>query len=272
MEAAIDELSTTVIIPAYNSERTIIRALESVRNQTESKHILEILVINDGSTDSTEQLVNEYNNKHPECQIRLITKENGGVSKARNTGLKEAKGNWIALLDSDDEWYSEKLHKQFEIIKSHPEVDFLGANHLDHDIKILGRRIDQLYKPSVKELCIKMFPQTSTTIFRKKIFDEIGGYDENRQYCEDGQFFFRICERYNYYYMPEQLITFDSGRRGFGVSGLSANLKGMQDGQRKNNRELFDRKAITFPFYVFISAFSELKYIRRIIICKMEKK
>ena len=81
-----------------------------------------------------------------------------------------------------------------------------------------------------------------------------------------------ICENYNYYYSPDQVISFDGGRRGFGISGLSGNLKEMQKGGLQNFRELYERNSISFVFYVCIVAFSQLKYLRRIFICKMEKK
>lgn len=272
MGEEIIDYSTSVIVPAYNSERTIIRALESVRNQSAKKNILEVFVINDGSTDNTKKIVEQYQEKYRDFPVKLINKKNGGVSAARNVGLKAANGNWIALLDSDDEWYLNKLQIQFDVIKAHKDVDFIGGNHTNQVIKILGKSINVLYKPSVKELCIKMFPQTSTAIFKRKIYDEIGGYDEKRRYCEDGQFFLKICEKYNYYYMPEQLIIFDGGRRGFGVSGLSYNLKGMQDGFMKNLNELRKRKSISLLFYIWISVFSQLKYLRRILICMLEKR
>lgn len=266
------DYSISVIIPAYNSERTIVKALQSVANQTVIKLIKEVIVINDGSTDTTGKLVDSYiKNSNLPFPIVCINKENGGVSTARNMGMKNAKGEWLALLDSDDEWYPNKLEEQFKVIQNHPEIDFLGTNHTDTVLKILGKKITKLYSPSLKEICIKMFPQTSTAVFKRSIFNEIGGYDEERKYCEDGQYFFKICEKYNYYYMPEQLVVFDRGRRGFGISGLSGNIKAMQDGMRKNLKELHDRKSIGTIFYFLILIYSELKYIRRKIICKMEK-
>lgn len=272
MGKKIMDFSVSVIIPAYNSERTIIRALESVRNQSLVESILEVIVVNDGSTDNTKYFVEQYRDKHKYFPVKIINKKNGGVSTARNLGLNEAKGYWIALLDSDDEWCQNKLQMQFDIIKNRKDIDFIGGNHTDQVVKIFWKPICKLYKPSIKELCIKMFPQTSTVLFKKEIYSEIGGYDETRKYCEDGQFFLKICERYNYYYMPEQLIIFDGGRRGFGVSGLSCDLRGMQDGFMKNLKELRERKSISLFFYIWVSVFSQLKYFRRIMICKLEKR
>ncbi len=267
----MNDFEVSVIIPVYNSERTIIRAINSVVNQTKSELIKEIIIVNDGSTDRTEEKIIEYSKSEIDIPLKIINKKNGGVSSARNKGLENAKGNWIALLDSDDEWKKDKLEIQYRVIKENPQIDFLGGNHQSQDIRILWKKIRTLYKATIKDLCIKMFPQTSTVIFRKKIYDEIGGYDEKRKYCEDAQYFMKICCRYNYYYLPKQLVVYDNGRRGFGVSGLSGNIRKMQEGYRLNLKELFEKKRISLGFYFMVSIFAELKYFRRIIIVKVEK-
>ncbi|MGQ7330379.1 glycosyltransferase family 2 protein [Streptococcus suis] len=262
----IEKASISVIIPAYNAENVIARALDSVRLQTRIDYIKEIIVVNDGSKDMTASEVELYTNKYPELKIRLINQENAGVSRARNIGMQNATGTWIALLDSDDEWFDNKIERQIDEILQNGNIDFIGGNHTPCPISILGRKIDSLHKASVKEICIKMFPQTSTVLFKKSIFDEIGGYDESRHYAEDGQYFFKICDAYGYYYLPEQNVHYDRGKRGFGVSGLSGNIKGMQEGNRLNFKELLDQRKISFLFYIAITIFNELKYLRRIIL------
>lgn len=265
------DFSLSVVIPAYNASRSIERTLDSIRCQTYISFIKEIIVINDGSTDNTSELVENYGNKYPGLPIILINKSNGGVSSARNEGMKMAKGSWIGLCDSDDEWVDTKVQQQYEILSTHGEIDFLGGNHTHYPVKILGRTINELHRGNVKELCIKMYPQTSAAIFKKKIFEDIGGYDESRRYAEDGQFFMKICERYKYYYHPDKVVEFDGGKRGFGGSGLSGNLKAMQDGVRMNLRELLNRKSISLGFYLFVRMFIEIKYIRRIVLTKSNK-
>ena len=269
MGKGITTSSVSIIIPAYNASRTIIRTLDSLKNQTRFDLIKEILIINDGSTDDTVALIEDYKKQNKNMPIMVINKQNGGVSSARNMGLKFASGDWIGLCDSDDEWLPKKLEIQSDIIKKNPSIDFLGGNHTDVDLKILGKKITSLHKASVKELCIKMYPQTSAALFKKEIVDTIGGYDESRRYCEDGQFFMKICDRYNYYYHPDKVVEFDGGKRGFGGSGLSGNLHGMQDGLRKNILELKQQKKISTGFYVLIKFFIELKYIRRCVLCKV---
>ena len=255
----------SVVIPMYNSQETIIKTLDSVRNQTAADQIIETIIVNDGSTDKSLETVQKYIEDHKDMPILLINQSNGGVSSARNAGMTAAKGDWIALLDSDDTWLPNKTEQQIGILKNHPEIDFLGGDIDDKGLKILTRRIEGLYKANVKDICIKMFPQTSVAIFKKIIFDTIGGYDVTQSYAEDGNYFLKICSRYNYYHYPAQMISYGDGKPAFGYSGLSANLKKMYEGNVKNFKELKRNSIISLPFYLFLRIFAYVKYIRRII-------
>ena len=101
----------SVIIPSFNRSQVLKRALFSVKQQTTSKE-LEIIVVDDGSTDDTKLMLQT---EFP--AVTYIFQENKGVSAARNVGLHSAKGQWIALLDSDDEWLPNKLTAQFELLE-----------------------------------------------------------------------------------------------------------------------------------------------------------
>lgn len=258
----------SVVIPMYNSQDTIVSALESIRTQTAADLIYEVIVINDGSTDNSAALVEEYRRENPDLNICLINKENGGVSSARNVGLKAAKGNWIALLDSDDTWVPKKTEIQIRMIDQNGDIDFLGGDIHDKGQRILFRKINGLYKANIKDICLENFPQTSAAIFRKKIYDEIGGYDEVQKYAEDGNYFLKICANYNYYHLPVKMVQYGGGKPGFGFSGLSANLKGMYEGNVKNIMELKKMELITPGYYSFLRIFFWIKYIRRIILTK----
>ncbi|AZO93481.1 glycosyltransferase family A protein [Halocella sp. SP3-1] len=263
-------MNISVVIPMYNSRNTIINTLDSIKNQTAISCILEIIIVNDGSKDDSLKLVNKYKEDNPNLPILIVDKTNGGVSTARNKGMEIAKGDWIALLDSDDEWLPNKIEYQIDIIKNNPQIEFLGGPFNNRILKILWRKIDYLYKANVYDICIKNFPQPSTVIFKKKIFEEIGGFDELQRYAEDGNYFVKICSKYNLYYDPKLLIIYDSGKRGFGERGLSSNLKKMYHGNIKNIREYRNMKIIKFGFYLFLRSFYLMKYIRRIIISKIK--
>lgn len=258
----------SVVIPMYNSEETILGALDSIKNQTAFHRILEIIIVNDGATDRSRDVVERYAAANPDMPIALINQDNGGVSAARNRGLAAAAGEWIALLDSDDEWLGDKTEYQFSIIDRHPDIDFLGGNTQTGGFRILGRSINGLYRVHIKDLCKKQLPQPSTALFRRKIYQEIGGFDETRRYAEDGQYFMRICLRYRYFVEPRQVVVYGGGKRGFGQSGLSANLKRMYEGNVINLREIRQSHAISPGFYGAMRVFFLLKYVRRIVISK----
>lgn len=264
-------MNISVVIPMYNSETTIQSTLESIRNQSKYKSIVEIIIVNDGSTDKSLDIVNNYSRINKDMPIKIIDTCNQGVSVARNIGIKESRGEWIALLDSDDKWLPNKLEIQIKVIHENPQIDFLGGNIDSKTLRILWRKIDTIYKANVKDLCLKMFPQTSTAIFKRRIFEEIGGYDEQQGYAEDGNYFMKICSMYNYYHIPIQLVDYGCGKPGFGASGLSANLKKMHEGNIKNIKELKENNSISFRFYIAMYMFYWIKHFRRVIITKLRK-
>jgi len=269
MAREMNIINISVVIPMYNSKDTIINTLNSIKNQTAFEQILEIIVINDGSTDNSLSIVEKFIEDNKIMPIVIVDKPNGRVSAARNTGMNAAKGEWIALLDSDDEWLPKKIEMQIKTIQDNPEIDFLGGDIDERGLKILWKKINGLYKADVKDVCLKMFPQTSVAIFKRGIFKEIGGYDENQSYAEDGNYFLKICAHYNYYHLPIKMVCYGGGKPGFGFSGLSANLKKMYEGNIKNIKELKRDLLISRRFYVFLRLFYWAKYIRRILITKV---
>jgi len=114
-------MKISVVIPAYNIENYIKRAIDSVLAQTRPAD--EIIIVDDGSTDATADKIKSYGNK-----VRYIYQKNKGLSGARNTGILEAKHDWIAFLDGDDEWLPEKLKLQSELAMRNPELSWVGGN------------------------------------------------------------------------------------------------------------------------------------------------
>jgi glycosyltransferase involved in cell wall biosynthesis len=113
----------SVVIPAYNSAAHIGRAIDSVLAQTQPP--AEIIVVDDGSTDDTPRIVQGYGD-----QVRRIEQANAGASAARNTGILAARGDWIALLDADDEWLPTKLALQTAILQRYPHLSWVTGNYL----------------------------------------------------------------------------------------------------------------------------------------------
>jgi glycosyltransferase involved in cell wall biosynthesis len=261
----------SVVIPAYNASNTIIKALDSVCNQTYKN--IEIIVVNDGSKDDTLTIITEYKEEKKGLNFTIIDKVNGGVSSARNVGIKLAQGNWIAFLDSDDEWLPNKLERQLEILNQNPQIDFLGTNrNREYFHKILWKKFGLLTKISPKLLMVKFIFVVPTIIFKKSITSTVGFFDETQKYAEEGNYFIRIAQKFNCYLLNESLVITGGGKDHFGHSGLSGNLKEMEKGELKNLNDAYRLGIINFVEFSCLNIFSVLKYIRRIIIVKLRSK
>lgn len=268
----------SVIIPAYNSEKTIETALDSLTRQTRSDWIKEVIVVDDGSTDETAERVKKYQQRENEKKngtglfIKLICQENAGPSSARNTGMRQAIAEYIAFLDADDEWQDEKLEKQGEILKRYPQIDLLCGGLEEGELRILKRKYDSLYHISLKDYCMKSIIFTSTVVIRKACARKAGYFDENMRYCEDMNYYQRFFRWNQVYYLPEKLADYGKGREYYGQSGLAANLKEMHKGRRDNFGILRKEKQISTGFYILMVLFGEIKYIRRKWLTGREKK
>ena len=250
----------------YNSQASIEKALLSVLKQTYTGEV-EIIVVNDGSDDDSRYLVEKVIFDNPEANITLLNQLNAGVSRARNAGIEKAKGEYIAFLDSDDEWLPFKLDKQLDILKGDETIGFLGAN----PSRGFFLKDNKLRKISAKSLLQRMVFGTSTVIFKKCILDDVGRFDENRKYSEDQELYVRIASKYLCVLLVENLIISGNGKSFFGESGLSSNLIEMEKGELENIRLAYRNNVITKFQWFFISLFSMMKFIKRVIVINVNK-
>ncbi len=131
----------SVVIPTFNRAHLVTRAVESVLTQKFTDY--ECIVVDDGSTDDTSRVLSPYTNK-----IKYIYISHGGVSTARNRGIQQAQGEWIAFLDSDDMWLPEKLAAHYEYIQAHPNIYI----HQTDELWIRnGKRVNPMKKASKKK-------------------------------------------------------------------------------------------------------------------------
>lgn len=263
MEETTDLKKISVVIPMYNAEKTIERALLSIITQSYNGSI-EIIVVNDGSKDRSAEVVHNFILQHPGYDIKLLNQQNGGVSRARNKGLKSVTGNYIALLDSDDAWFVEKLTTQMSYLESNELIDFLGTS-----FEGFGKKNKDLIKIEFKDLLFKNYFQPSTILFKKEVFSKIGYFNESQRYAEEGNYFMRVAKEFNCFFLNENLIIFGDGKAGFGESGLSANLKEMEKGELQNLKFVYNQGWISPILYALTVCFSLLKYFRRVLIVKL---
>ena len=195
-------MKISVIIPTYNRKKTLARAIQSVINQSLSP--FEILIIDDGSNDGTEEWVKEnFQN------IKYIYQNNRGVSSARNIGIKNANGDWIAFLDSDDEWLPNKLHEQVKAIESNPKIKFFHTNEIwiRNGVRVNQMKKHKKYGGYIFEKCLDICRVSpSSVLIRKEVFDNIGVFDESLRVCEDYDLWLRITSKYPVVFLDEPLI------------------------------------------------------------------
>lgn len=255
----------TVIIPMYNAEKTITQAMDSVRNQTAGELIRKVVVVDDGSTDNSSEIVKAYAENYPNFPLWYIYQENKGAASARNLGYKKAKTKYVAFLDADDAWMPNKLERQWKIITDNPQIRFLGTAWEEKPLRIGFKKITSLYNGTVKDVCIKNFPVTPSVLMETSFRDEVGYFDENRRYAEDINYFQKIASLGNYYFLPEKLVQIDIKKNYFAQSGLTSHLKEMHEGTIRNIAELRAADIISYPFWLSMRIFYQLKYYRRII-------
>lgn len=255
----------------YNSTKTIIRALDSIKNQS-YKSDYQIIVVNDGSTDNSCGVVGDYLLKNPDLNIKLVDQVNGGVSKARNVGLKLADGDFVAFLDSDDEWLFDKIEKQLLVFEKNPDIDVLATNRNNEYFEtFLGNKFTNVTKISSRLLLLKNFLSPPTVMMRNRVVSEVGLFDEDQKYAEEGNYWIRVCNKSNCYLLNESLVVTGDGKPSFGHSGLSANLWEMEKGELKNIALALRMKIINIFEFAFLYMYSLLKYIRRLLIVGMRK-
>lgn len=191
----------SVIIPTYNRAHILPRALDSVLAQTQLP--IEIIVVNDGSTDGTKSVLSNYPG------LKIIDQQHSGVSAARNIGLEHTNGEWIAFLDSDDEWLPEKLEQQWAAICNDDKL----ICHTEEIWIRNGKRVNpmkkhQKYGEYIYEKCLPLCViSPSSVMIHQSVFNDIGVFDESLEVCEDYDLWLRICSKYSTLFISEPLIV-----------------------------------------------------------------
>jgi glycosyltransferase involved in cell wall biosynthesis len=201
--------TVSVIIPTFNRAKKIVRAISSVLSQTFTD--FEIIVVDDGSTDGTEDVVAGFAHRIS----YIVHPSNLGVSAARNTGIRKSNAQFIAFLDSDDYWLPEKLAVQMDFFKANTQA--LACQTEEIWIR-KGCRVNpkkkhlkpsgNIFEPSLK-LCLV---SPSAVMLKRSVLEEVGMFDEDLPACEDYDLWLRIACRYPVYLIQQQLVIKEGGR------------------------------------------------------------
>lgn len=218
-----NKVSVSVIIPAYNLEPLIARAIDSVLAQTRPAD--EIIIVNDGSTDKTEDVVRQYGDR-----VRCLCQENAGAARARNRGIEASCGEWVTFLDGDDVFEPEKLERQLELLRRNPHLVWCYGNfrvrpygtdheYLSHDPRkacalLNGRDHFENY---LAAYAAGFATSMITVMIRRSVLREVGGFEPDLPWGQDSDLALRIAYRYpeigyvgqalavNYFRRPESI-------------------------------------------------------------------
>lgn len=196
----------SVVIPTYNREATIQRALESIMGQTYKN--IEIIVVDDGSSDNTVKKIKEYED---ERIILLCQSEHGGANRARNYGIRYAKGEFIAFQDSDDEWLPDKLEKQICYMKQENyKVCFCSYKLWNGNkyINTIPDDYDNFDAGNIKQELLKHnIIGTPALVVHESVIKDIGGFDEKLPRLQDYEFVIRIIRKYEIGFLDIALLN-----------------------------------------------------------------
>jgi glycosyltransferase involved in cell wall biosynthesis len=226
----------SVIIPTYNSASFVAQSVESVLQQTYEN--IEIIVVDDGSTDGTEAVLAPYKDR-----VRYIKKANGGPSGARNLGITEAKGEFIAFQDADDIWLPEKAALQVEHFRQNPHfgVVFTGSVRFNEN-GLLDSNIRKGYTVPTgmvfDRLLTEHFVAMPSVMVRRSCLDEVGLFEETLIGNEDFNLYLRLARKYAFGFVNQVLVRIRIHK-----NNLSDNLEQMCEDEIKNLEQI----ALMFP-------------------------
>lgn len=196
----------SVIIPAYNAERTILETIESVQQQTFSD--FELIVINDGSTDRTLERLDTVEDP----RLQIFSYSNGGLPVARNRGISHATGEFIAFLDADDLWTPDKLELQLAALQHRPEagVAYSWTYFMDDQGKSFHVGEPIFFEGNVyaKLLVSNFIASGSNPLIRRQAIESVGEFDSTLRAAEDWDYWLRLAPRWPFVIVPKPQIFY----------------------------------------------------------------
>jgi len=193
----------SVVIPTYNRASFLPRPLDSVLNQTFKD--FEVIVVDDGSTDNTRDVIKSYRERDE--RVKYIWRKNGGSAKARNTGMKIAKGIYIAELDSDDRYYPNTLEEMVKALEREPDV---ALAYSDMEFEEDGKIVREWEKPDFdKDLLLEWMYISQVRLMRKDAIMSIGGYDESMTASADYDMVLRLSEYFDFLHVRKFLYVYN---------------------------------------------------------------
>ena len=205
-----EKIKFSVVIPVYNASEFLRDTLDSVRSQLYNNY--EVIVINDGSVDDTEEVLKNYQKENLEFPLNFTTQKNSGVSSARNNAISRANGDYVAFLDQDDWWFPKKLEKIASILNINTGIDVL----YHRAISIGWKKKETIFKsgslktPVLIDLLLNGNRiGISTAVVRLEELKEVKGFSEDLHYIEDYDLWLKLANKNaDFYYMSDVLSKY----------------------------------------------------------------
>lgn len=195
----------SVIIPTYNSANYVTNAVDSVLAQTFTD--LEVIVVDDGSTDDTREALSRY-----AAPVRYLHQDNAGVSVARNLGIAESRGRYVAFLDADDTWMAHKLERQLQALDNSHEMGVSYSAHLvvDDVLRPVAVHGSQRWSSALEDLLYKgnVVGSICTVLVEHSLLKQVGGFDPELSQCADWDMWIRLARHTEFLYIDEPLVTY----------------------------------------------------------------
>ena len=196
----------SIIIPAYNAEKTIRETIESVLNQTITD--FELIVIDDGSQDSTLDIASSIQDH----RIKVSSYPNAGPNHSRNRGFAQATGDYVSFLDADDLWTQDKLEAQMKALQANPEasVAYSWTNWMNEAGQFIrrGSYVSVSGNVYAKLLLVDFIESGSNPLIRKQALVEVGGFDESLLAAQDWDMWLRLAARYHFVAVPSAQVLY----------------------------------------------------------------
>lgn len=195
----------SVVIPTYNSAHYVTAAVDSVLQQSFTD--FEVLVIDDGSTDDTRAVLSRYG-----APVRYHVQPNGGVSVARNRGIAESTGRYVAFLDADDTWYPQKLERQLDAMTRSPGFGlcYTGFRFVDDSMRPLRDFHPRQFENALEGMLFEgnIVSSVCTVLVERALFEDVGGFDPELSQCADWDMWVRVARRTQFLALDELLVTY----------------------------------------------------------------
>lgn len=259
----------SAVITTHNRKELLVSAIESVLNQTYKN--IECIVIDDASDDNTQEYIRKYIEESKVTYIYIPKEESKGGNYARNLGIKNAKGNYIAFLDDDDEWLCEKIEKQMKAMQENQKIGFVYCGIVSEINQDKSTRMPQeinheKYKEGdlSREVLVHIICNTSVILVKKELLEKIDGFDENLKFWQEYEMCIRLLQITKAKIVRENLVLYrvfagDKNRLSNKINGWEEAVAYILDKHKDLYLKLTKEEEAQRKIYLYIDGINRAK-------------